>query len=400
MLCCACAAWAADTGQQFTKRVKNEAREGPGNYYPLVSVLPKGASVPVINVQGGWVNFKLEGSKKRSAWIAKNCLVAKGAGQSMMNLDLSGSASSASPASVAAAVRGFATRYGRAKASALDKLAKLKPPFFTPAQYREFQGPAQLPEPGASDEKLLADYEVTLQEEGIGLGIAARVAARGLNEKRSLLRYLNLLATSLAEASGAYDYPFKVYVMKSKEVNAVAVPGGAIFLAEGVISACRDEAELAAVIAHEMTHIVLRHGLKELKVRDIQLKAERAASELDAMAGDAPDEAAEELEDWAQGAYESVHKPRLQEYEEEADAGAALILSRAGYDPAALPRMIARVGEAVAAARTMETENPFSRMDYRKRAEAADAFIRRAVPASRWGMKNQERFERSATLDR
>jgi len=404
LLCLASAALAAEAGLQVTKRAKNEAREGPGNYYPLVSVLPKGAAVPIIKVQGGWVNFKLEPSKGKpapNAWIAKNCLAEKEAGKSVMDMDLKGSPAGASPASVAAAVRGFAMRYGRAKESSLDALNAVKQPFFSVDDYLEFKSAMKRPPSGlsAQDPRLMSPYEATAQEEGVGLGIAARVAARGIDGDRALLRYLNMLGTYLAEASGAYDYPFKFYVMKAKEVNAVAVPGGYIFLSAPLVSACTDEAELAAVVAHEMTHVILRHGLKELKARDLELRADEADSELDAMAGRTAGEEEEGLEEWASSAYEAVHKPRLESYEEEADRGAAIILARAGYDAAALPRMIRRVGDAAVAAQTLETENPFSKMDYKKRTEAAEDFLRESLPVS-GGMRNRERFERSVKLDR
>ena len=391
---------AAEPAPQYTKRVRNEVREGPGNYYPLVAVLPKGAPVSVTKGEGGWLNFSARVSSGGAVrgWIAKNCLSNKEAGKSMASLDLGALPQGVSPASVAAAVRGFALSYGRAKASALDSLQALKPPFFTPEQYRSFRSemrPAEADLAGkllAQDSWLLKDYEVSPREEGIGLGIAARVAARGLNDDRAFLGYLNMLGTSLAEASGAYDYPFIIYALKAKEVNAVAVPGGSIFLSEPLISACRDEAELSAVIAHEMTHVILRHGLKELGSRSVALRADAAQEELDREAGGEPDPDQEDLENWAEEAYNVVHKPRLQAYEEEADRGAALILARAGYDVSALPRMIARVGEAAAG-----TGSPFNKMDFKKRADAAEAFIGMSLPAS-GGMKNRERFEREAML--
>ena len=388
---------AAAVSVSTTKRVKTEVREGPGNYYPLVCVLAKGARVDILEAGPAWASVKAEGKGGKGAakgWIAKNCLAEKAAARSAMDLDLAGNGIQTSAASVAAAVRGFATHYGRATAKSLAGLQAIKQPFFTVEEYLAFKRPPPTPAPSATDGLadryglLLADYDTTLEEDGIGTGMSARVAAEGLVNDAAKLRYLNMLAALLAESSAAYDHPFRVYLTKGKQVNAVAVPGGTIFLSRPLVAACRDEAQLAAVIAHEMTHVILRHGLKELKARATEMRAEQSMDELDAMTGDAPDADAEELQNWASDAYEVIHKPRLQGLEEEADAGAVLLLARAGYDPKAVAEMISRVGDAVSG----QADNPFSGMDYKKRAAAAREAA--ALLPDR-GARNKDRFDRA-----
>src|SRR3954471_3245151 len=55
-----------------------------------------------------------------------------------------------------------------------------------------------------------------------------------------------------------FHYTFKV--VNQKEINAFALPGGPMFLNRGMIEAAHDEGEIAGVMAHEMSHVTLRHG--------------------------------------------------------------------------------------------------------------------------------------------
>jgi Zn-dependent protease with chaperone function len=56
------------------------------------------------------------------------------------------------------------------------------------------------------------------------------------------------------------QYPWEFHCVNSKEINAFALPGGYVFVNRGAIEAADNEAQLAAVMAHELSHVVLRHG--------------------------------------------------------------------------------------------------------------------------------------------
>jgi Zn-dependent protease with chaperone function len=385
---------AAPCRAEYTRRERNELRGGPGNYYPVLAVMPKGAAVSPLESQGGWV--RLKGGKGRAGWLSKNCLVDKAPVESVEKMKFQaeerGSGTTTTAAAVAAAVRGFAQRFGRAKPADLSVLEKIKGPFFSASEFRSFKDALAGGEDASDKTRALSpQYEPRLEEEGVGLGIASAVAAKGLDNDAALRKYVNLVATVLAEGSGAYDYSFKVYVTRGREVNALAVPGGYVFVSRGLVAACRDEAELAAAIAHELTHIILRHGLKEIQHRKVQIAADAAMDELDAAAGHSPDAEEIDLETLAEDAYSAIHKPRLASYEEEADRGAAVLLARAGYDPGALPRMIGRAGEAAARAQDPENQNPFLSYDFKDRREKAEAFLRRELPSAK-GATEAARF--------
>ncbi len=55
-------------------------------------------------------------------------------------------------------------------------------------------------------------------------------------------------------------YPWEFHCVNDKEINAFALPGGYVFVNRGAIEAADNEAQLAAVMAHELSHVVLRHG--------------------------------------------------------------------------------------------------------------------------------------------
>jgi len=394
-----------------TRRARNDAREGPGSYYPLVCVLPAGTPVTILLERGGWRQVRLEEPARvpeaappgpqEGLWLSGNCFRAKeeaSPAAGLREIEFPWDSLSASPAAVTAAVRGFALRYGPAPAERLEALEGHGGPFFTPDEYVRFQAESdalrlergvRMPGPGTPAPG--GPYEVTLAEAGVGRSVAALLAGRGVVEDRALLAYTNLVAAYLAEHSGAYDVPFTVYVIPGDDLYAMSVPGGTIFLTEGMVRVCGDEAELAAVIAHEMMHVTLRHGVREIGQRPMKIKADLAMQELDERAGEPPDPVMEELEAFALEAYESVSRPRLQRYEIEADRGAAQLLAAAGYDPEALPRMVKKVRDRVAAGGPAVRDNPFVKMDFQDRYVKAAAFVQDDLEGAS-GVTHRQRF--------
>ena len=80
-------------------------------------------------------------------------------------------------------------------------------------------------------------------------------------ENREVTDYVRGIAQRLASGSDL-KVPLKVTVLDSKEINAFALPGGFLFIERGLLEAVDDEAELAGVIGHEMSHVIARHGHK------------------------------------------------------------------------------------------------------------------------------------------
>jgi Zn-dependent protease with chaperone function len=61
------------------------------------------------------------------------------------------------------------------------------------------------------------------------------------------------------------SWPYQFHVIPQKEINAFALPGGPVFINVGTITAAANEAELAGVMAHEISHIYMQHSIKQMK---------------------------------------------------------------------------------------------------------------------------------------
>jgi predicted Zn-dependent protease len=156
--------------------------------------------------------------------------------------------------------------------------------------------------------------------------------------------YLNLLGQALAQASdrpetfGGYHF----LILDSGEINAFAAPGGLIFVSRGMLRNCKSEDAVAAVLAHEIAHVQLRHGLQAIdKSRLTQALTTIAAESAKTLGG-------KELSDLTK-AFEGsigditstmINNGYSRGFEREADAAAVTILSRVGYDPNGLVAML------------------------------------------------------------
>src|SRR6478609_4303650 len=72
--------------------------------------------------------------------------------------------------------------------------------------------------------------------------------------------YVQRLGQQLAAHAPGEKWPYSFHVVNQKEINAFALPGGPVFVNVGTIQAADNEAELAGVMAHEISHVVQRHG--------------------------------------------------------------------------------------------------------------------------------------------
>ena len=76
--------------------------------------------------------------------------------------------------------------------------------------------------------------------------------------------YVREVGRRLAEHAPGDDFPYEFYVVDVRELNAFALPGGFVFVNRGTLEAVDDEGELAGVIAHEISHVALRHGTNQV----------------------------------------------------------------------------------------------------------------------------------------
>jgi len=101
------------------------------------------------------------------------------------------------------------------------------------------------------------------QERGIGEQYAPEVTKEldGEIENQQIQDYINRVGQKVANAApSAHQYNFSFTAVRDESVNAVALPGGYIFITKGMLKKLDSEAQLAAILAHEITHVVARHS--------------------------------------------------------------------------------------------------------------------------------------------
>ena len=109
-------------------------------------------------------------------------------------------------------------------------------------------------------------FDIFSQDEEIQLGKqnAAQVMQQlpVLPDSDPVVQYTQRLGAKLTAHAPGYQWPYNFHVVNVKEINAFALPGGPIFVNLGTIQAADNEAQLAGVMAHEISHCVQRHGTR------------------------------------------------------------------------------------------------------------------------------------------
>jgi beta-barrel assembly-enhancing protease len=144
-----------------------------------------------------------------------------------------------------------------------------------------------------------------------------------------------LAATPPARESG---FPFTFTVLDENQVNAFALPGGPMFILTGLLRTVDNEAQLAAVMAHEMSHVILRHGTHEAsKANMVKLPA--------LLAGELLGNRSILAALTNMGANSFILK-FSRDAESEADALGAHLMADAGYNPMEMARFFNKLQSA------------------------------------------------------
>jgi len=152
--------------------------------------------------------------------------------------------------------------------------------------------------------------------------------------------YLERLGDRLVEAAPrelnnpVFEYSFTP--VNLKDINAFALPGGPMFVNRGMIEAARSEGEVAGVMAHELAHVLLRHGTANAtKAQGFQIGA-LAGAIAGAVIGGGWGQVIQQGSQFGLGTWLMKYS---REYERQADIIGAQIMARAGYDPRDLAHM-------------------------------------------------------------
>ena len=151
----------------------------------------------------------------------------------------------------------------------------------------------------------------------------------------SLQAFINRVGRSLLNQIGPTPFDYDFYVIKGRDPNAFAIPGGHIFITTGLIGLAENEPEVAGVLSHEISHVKGRHVdqmIERSKRINIATLAAMIAGAI-AGRGGAGSQAAVTM---AMAGAEAMMLKYTRENEVDADQNGLYLMTKAGYDPNAL----------------------------------------------------------------
>jgi len=190
------------------------------------------------------------------------------------------------------------------------------------------------------------------EEHYIGRSVAAQILAMPeypLLQDDRVTAYLNRVGQAVVMTNDGVRHPFDDYhfaVLDTAEINAFACPGGIVLVTRGLLQQTASEDELAAVLAHEIAHVTLRHGVQAIQQQNL--------AEAFTYLGSGAAQATMKQQDlqkltavFDDSVKNVVHTLITSGYSREAEAAADQLgrefLAGTGYDPQALSRVLARM---------------------------------------------------------
>lgn len=182
------------------------------------------------------------------------------------------------------------------------------------------------------------------QEKELGEAVLREFRSEGLVlEDPELEAYIESVGYRLVAQSDNRTIQFTFFVVRDPQINAFATPGGFVGVHTGLLMASQSESELAAVLAHEISHVTQRHGARQVEAAS-KLSLPSAAALLGAIALGAlnPEAGQAAIAAVAAGTQQfGINFTRTNEYE--ADRIGINLLQRAGFDPFSMATFFERL---------------------------------------------------------
>lgn len=217
----------------------------------------------------------------------------------------------------------------------------------------------------------------------VGRALAAKLIKKyGLIKNESATVYLNLLGQSLAASSARPELLFHFGILNTDEVNAFSCPGGYILITRGALEHMTNEAELAYVLAHEISHVSLSHSG--------DFRSEKGIIDFIAVFIGAGGHVVNGAVRTATALLEKqiLENGRQKEFEFEADRAALLLTAPLGYDPGAALTYLGRIAGAEKNEILVKTHPAFS-----ERIAGLQIFITEQGLGENAKSKRKQRFE-------
>jgi len=172
------------------------------------------------------------------------------------------------------------------------------------------------------------------------------------------------LVAAIPEELRHPEFHYTFEPVNVREINAFALPGGPMFVNRGMIEAAHTEGEVAGVMAHELSHVALRHGTAQASKATKYEVGQVAGAVLGAIIGGGLGQVVAQGTQFGLGA---AFLRFSREYEKQADIEGAQIMARAGYDPrdmANMFRTIEKQGGSGGPQWLSDHPNPGNRVEY------------------------------------
>jgi len=188
-------------------------------------------------------------------------------------------------------------------------------------------------------------------EDAIGQSVGVAITGQyGLSQDARLQHYVMLVGLTVAAASPKPDGNWVFGVLETSEINAFSGPNGYVFVTRGAVAQMQDEAELAGVLAHEISHCIHHDGLKQVQA------AEQRGALAEAMKAGNQDQQFTALADAGVDAITKQGYSQPQEFA--ADKSGVETMTAAGYNPGSYLHFLQRIQPLLAgnsAGKTMST---------------------------------------------
>jgi predicted Zn-dependent protease len=250
----------------------------------------------------------------------------------------------------------------------------------------------------------MPDRAVLLQEQPKQAAGAADIQGPGQHEHLRILaayggayddpRLQELISQTVERLVAASDRPdlhYKVTILNSPAVNAFALPSGQLYVTRGLAALANDDAELASVLAHEMSHVIARHAA----IREDQA---RQAALVGHVANDGSDPQTSALA-LAKTKIALASFSRSQEFE--ADSMGIKIAAKAGYDPYGAVRFLTAMGRN-ADLKSASTGADQRALDYMSSHPSTPDRVKKAQASAREaaaGTSERDKFGYLASID-
>jgi predicted Zn-dependent protease len=207
----------------------------------------------------------------------------------------------------------------------------------SPAQ-AQFGGILDKAQQAQSAKKKLDSLNISEAEEiKLGTAISEKVRARfGVVQNPAVTKYVTLVGLSIAGQTERPGLPWTFIVLDTDGVNAFAAPGGFVHITRGALGLIKNEAELAAVLGHEIGHVVNKHTVDSIR----KANAEKLVSDA-ALSDRGP-----YLDKLTNMAYDMVLEGKFDRNDElDADKYSGTIMPKLGYAPATLADFLQRLDD-------------------------------------------------------